>query len=430
MKEQCTPTSQPRRCCDYHRHFLTFFVKQHMTIAPEQPFQRDPEARAAVCLAIDRALALPHNTHVKKEDRDDDHDMMDVGDYGGGGDAPVAQTRGITKEEMAELLHMPPHKMASRRGKAPPYRTRDIIARAENPDDPGLPPLWPASGIKPKSLTSLHYLQLLNRLPHKFLKFAEDVRPPYSGTFTKCPTKHGLRTGRNPFERALPGTDYNYDSEAEWVADEDGEDLLSDEDDDDHSDGGGADSIDGFLDDEDDTVAKRGGMAALIPTNSGICWEDVLGRPVRPDLEEMRIGVLIGASPPFFSRRFFCVRGEGLIGALGGVSGPIDPFSTKYWEPEPKPALTNMDPPQRPSASTTHLPLAATAGPSSGNNRDEQLQKLIPPEMLEDFKRAIEGSDMTKAALVEQLKKRFPKIGKENIRNSLSLVAHRVWMLK
>ena len=72
------------------------------------------------------------------------------------------------------------------------------------------------------------------------------------------------------------------------------------------------------------------------------------------------------------------------------------------------------------------------AGPSSGrdDNSDEQLQKLIPPEMLEDFKSAIVGSDMTKAALVEQLKKRFPKIGKENIRNSLNLVAHRVWMLK
>ena len=126
------------------------------------------------------------------------------------------------------------------------------------------------------------------------------------------------------------------------------------------------------------------------------------------------------------------MRGEGLIGALGGVSGPIDPFSTKYWEPELKPALTNMDPPQRPSASTIHLPPTAMAGPSSGrdDNSDEQLQKLIPPEMLEDFKSAIVGSDMTKAALVEQLKKRFPKIGKENIRNSLNLVAHRVWMLK
>ena len=303
VREQCTPTSQPRRCCDYHRHFLTFFVKQHMTLAPEQPFQRDPEARATVRQAIDRALALPHNAHVKKEDRDDDHDMMDVGE----GDAPVIQTRGITKEEMAELLHMPPHKMTSRLGKAPPYRTRDIIVRAENPDHPGPPLLWLVSRTKPKPLTSLHYLQLLNRLPHKFLKFAEDVRPPYSGTFTKCPNKRGLRTGRNPFERALPGTDYNYDSEAEWVADEDGEELLSDEDDDDHSDGGGADSIDGFLDDEDDTVAKRGGMAALIPTNSGICWEDALGRAVRPDLEEMRIGVLIGTSTlfSFFSRRFF-----------------------------------------------------------------------------------------------------------------------------
>ena len=288
-----------------------------MTLAPEQPFQRDLEARAAIRQAIDRALALPHNMHVKKEQKDDamhikkedmdddamhikkedmndDHDMMDVGDGCGDGDAPVAQTRGVTKEEIAKLLHMAPHKLKSRRGNVPSYRTRDIIARTE---DPGLPPLWPASGIKPGPLTSSHYLQLLNRLPQKFLKFAEDVRPPYSGTFTKCPTKRGLRTGRNPFERALPGTNYDYDSEVEWVADEDGEELLSDEDDDDHSDGGGADSIDGFLDDEDDTISKRGGMAVLIPANSGMCWEDASGRSARPDLEEMRIGVLIGTFP-------------------------------------------------------------------------------------------------------------------------------------
>jgi chromatin assembly factor 1 subunit A len=57
---------------------------------------------------------------------------------------------------------------------------------------------------------------------------------------------------------------------------------------------------------------------------------------------------------------------------------------------------------------------------------------------MEDFKRAIDGSDMTKAGLIEQLKKAFPKVGKDNIKNTLELVAERVgekrddkrWVLK
>ena len=64
--------------------------------------------------------------------------------------------------------------------------------------------------------------------------------------------------------------------------------------------------------------------------------------------------------------------------------------------------------------------------------------KLVPDELLADFKLAIDGSDMTKAGLVEALKKVFPKVGKDNIRNTIDLVAERVgdkrsskrWVLK
>ena len=110
-----------------------------------------------------------------------------------------------------------------------------------------------------------------------------------------------------------------------------------------------------------------------------------------------------------------------------------------------------MDPPQRPSQLTARLlPAVAAAtgaspnnpvltlGPGRKDNSGRQPQKLVPPEMLEDFKRAVVGSDMTKAGLIEHLKKTFPKIGKDHIRNSLDLVAHRVgdkrddkrWVLK
>lgn len=65
-------------------------------------------------------------------------------------------------------------------------------------------------------------------------------------------------------------------------------------------------------------------------------------------------------------------------------------------------------------------------------------KKYVPDDELEDFKKAIDGSDMTKAGLIEVLKKTFPKIPKDAIKNSLDLVAERVgnkrdekrWILK
>jgi chromatin assembly factor 1 subunit A len=54
------------------------------------------------------------------------------------------------------------------------------------------------------------------------------------------------------------------------------------------------------------------------------------------------------------------------------------------------------------------------------------LAKPIPAELLAEFKKAIEGSDLTKVGLVEVLKKRFPSITKATIQDNLPLVAERV----
>ena len=51
--------------------------------------------------------------------------------------------------------------------------------------------------------------------------------------------------------------------------------------------------------------------------------------------------------------------------------------------------------------------------------------QLVPAEEMAAFKQAIEGSDLTKAAMVEYLKKKFPHLYKEAIKNSLVQVAER-----
>ncbi|KAF8536678.1 chromatin assembly factor 1 subunit A-domain-containing protein [Trichophaea hybrida] len=396
--------SEPQKG-SYYDEFRAFYIKQNMAVAPPHAFERDEKARLVMCRTLDEVLSLPEG---KRED------SMDVDD------TVVAETKGITKEEIAELLHIPSNKARSRRGNVLAYSTKDILARIENPDDPGLSPLRTGC-IKPKAYNSAYYLKLLNELPNKFLRFAEDVRPPYSGTYTKNPVSSGLRKGRKPFDRALPGVNYDYDSEVEWVADEEGEELLSEDEEDKESEGG--DSLDGFLDDEEDVGLKRGGMAVLIPTNSGMCWEDDSGKTIRPDLEELRMGVLIES-----------------------ITTPIDPFSTKYWEPQPpaepttrpKTFFTSMEPPRKPLASTNRILLAVAGTAATPGKKDATTKKLVPPEFMEDFKRAIDGSDMTKAGLIEVLKKTFPKIGKDHIKNTLDLVADRVgekrddkrWVLK
>jgi len=402
---------------DYRRAFVPFFVKTNMIMAPEVPFQRDTEAKLAVTKAIDAALGLPRGEAAADEMETDE----------------AAPVRGVTVVEIAELLHMHPLKARARRGKTATFTTRDILARIENPDDPSLPPLMTAGRIGNETYTSAYYLKLLNGLPHKFLKFPE-VRPPYSGTYTKRPSTSGLRTGRKPFDRSLPGVNYDYDSADEWVADdEDGEDLLSEDEEDKDSEGG--DSLDGFLDDEEDTEVKRARMAVLIATNSGMCWEDTAGRAARPDLEVMRIGFLMGSFD--IPLKSFCRTLTALFSE--GISAPVDPFSTKYWEPRPSAeskrgsAPTAIGPPRK------HFTALTRSFPAAAATVAGTQKRFVTPDSMEDFKRAIiDDSDMTKTGLVEVLKKKFPKIGKDCIKNTLDLVAERVgekrddkrWVLK
>ncbi|RAL62832.1 hypothetical protein DID88_004674 [Monilinia fructigena] len=122
----------------------------------------------------------------------------------------------------------------------------------------------------------------LKDIPMKYLKFQEDVRPPYQGTYTHTPM-HGIsKLARNPMRRDLPNTNYDYDSEAEWIEDEDAEDLNSEGEEDEE----GLDDVedmDGFLDDENDDLlnsrrAMGGIQGDLEPVSTGLCWEDTKKR--------------------------------------------------------------------------------------------------------------------------------------------------------
>lgn len=272
---------------------------------------------------------------------------------------------------------------------------------------------------------------LLQQVPVKYLHFGEDVRPPYFGTYTKVQTlTEARKLARNPYSKTLPEANYDYDSEAEWEEPEEGEDLGDDEDDEESQDGG--EDMEDFLDDEDDPLKNRRRQIAtdLEPVSTGLVWEDAHGKPqpsetastLPSDFDEFRRGVLLPSNP-----------------------ASIDPFSTAYWETEPTvPAMsaTNesilngvMKPPRLPLQAKpvatlngiTSVPATdIKRGPGRPPKEGAGPKRLVPAEYMEDFKRAIQGSDFTKIALVEMLKKKFPKVPKDAIQNTVTAVAARV----
>lgn len=290
---------------------------------------------------------------------------------------------------------------------------------------------------------------MLQEVPMKFLQFREDVRPPYIGTCSRFSHVPIPKLARKPCKPNLPGVDYEYDSEAEWEEPEEGEDLDSEgeeeaEDEDE-------DEMEGFLDDEDTGdgkfIKRRPLLGDQEPISSGICWAgesttdhfayniDMLLGKRNEDVQVLEtITTDIDLEVPIF---------------------PIDPYSTSYWQqPTPtKPAnptsippyqSVSMEPPRVPlnPINISNLPLQAQQHlqpfdatkprlPPSGvhandSNTPKQVKRLIPDDLVEDFKSAVFGSDMTKLGLVEQLKKKFPKQSKDAIRDSLDMIAERV----
>ncbi|SCU99993.1 LANO_0F04676g1_1 [Lachancea nothofagi CBS 11611] len=121
-----------------------------------------------------------------------------------------------------------------------------------------------------KNKTNEELEERLRQIPVKYIKFYENVRPPYVGTYSQC-----IELPRNnPFATEGTGFDYEYDSDWDWVNEEEGEggdveDLEDgDEDDeDDDAEDGTDDEFEGFLDREDSHGPRDGKkfLGPLIP---------------------------------------------------------------------------------------------------------------------------------------------------------------------
>ena len=237
-------TPQKPHVREYERLFLPFWVQPYTAIAPYNRFTRDGESIDYAQTKIDECLNPAREASGKEDNIFNPYN----------------------------LLHMSSHQCNGHR--RPRYTVKDIISRihgsVQHPID--LTDSNAQKVIKPA--------EMLKSVCTKYLRFAEDVRPPYIGTYTKLPSGHNSRKlSKNPFARALPQTNYDYDSEAEWEEPGEGEDLDS-EGEEENNEEDEDDDMEGFLDDEEGGDGTRTGnqkrrpiMGDLEPSCTGLCWE-------------------------------------------------------------------------------------------------------------------------------------------------------------
>ncbi|KAJ5992618.1 hypothetical protein N7451_008342 [Penicillium sp. IBT 35674x] len=266
-------TSQPP-VSDYAKAFPDFFLQSHTIVAPPHRFERDTNALAHVQNRIDASLNSQIGTYEHR---------------------PFRPT---------EIFNLIPYQ---RRCGRQAHSVKEILQRMHTLSDAANQPHVASASVKSD----------LSHIPMKSLKFGEDVRPAYQGTYTRpIPKALAHKVARNPYRRGLPETDYDYDSEAEWEEPEEGEDLDSEEEE--EASDEGEDDMDEFLDDEDDALKenkRRLIVGELEPVCSGIRWAT---DGVDEELKGYRMEVISDA-----------------------VKFPIDPFSTAYWQ---KPRATDQAP--------------------------------------------------------------------------------------
>lgn len=383
MKGTPPPSEKkPSAVCDYKRSFLPFQLPTDSTLAPLAVFSEAAQD------AFDREV---ENPSLREQ-----FDLGIVNSY----------------EGHANVEHYFTRERNSKRGVS--YsRTKKLVdvihGTSQQPID-----LTNEGGAE-------HSLDLLRQLPVRLIQFEEDIRPPYSGTYTKVESPRSKRkVSRNPFTKARQDTDYGYDSEAEWEPPEEGdEELLSDGEDEADSQADADDE--GFLDDEDDDGKSKRKIitSELVPTSTGLCWAGRQGR----------IAVVDGLEATEQPTEMQGMRMGILLPVLSGTA--IDPFSTSYWDSSPsqtvtasgndKPSSTIMAPPRqplvpRPNANgPTQTSLVGAAegmkGPittSEGAKRGRKpAPKTLSKEDLDEFKIAVVGSDVGKLDLQKSLKTRY-----------------------
>lgn len=267
--------------------------------------------------------------------------------------------------------------------------------------------------------------------PWKTIAFDQQVRPPYSGTFTKKSLVVGPRT---PFGQD-PIFDYSYDSGDEWQDDEGGDDVDDfgeGEPEEALSDDGEEGEFDDWLDDTDDLLFQDGeDVPMLSPTKVS---------PRKSGKEKTKPRQLIPKRvtklTPFWRgpmwEQSIAEPSEGLeeyrIQLLNDTPASIDPFKYVSQDPAPlyKPAysdtavgvhikvrcLLGAHEIAAPIEASTKMPLGdASASTNVLQPKTRPAPKVaFPASRVEELLRLIDGSPKILSDLISFLKSHFEDI--------------------
>lgn len=374
------PTPKSRHQSDYERKFLPFQLPSHTTLAPflNEPAATDDLVERILNSGV--ALDKPAPASSFFTDR-------------------KSFSRGLWQPNAREV-------MDSLNGSAAqPVDLTDESGQTYRPED------------------------LLGSVTIRHLHFAEDVRPPYSGSYTKSLSPRiTAKLRRKPFSKIRQDTNYDYDSEAEWDEPEEGEDILSDGEDDEES-IGAPDEMEDFLDEDEGGPRRRLITGDLKPVITGLCWDPSStgsNQESPVDLDSMKLEFFLDLTRP-----------------------SIDPFSTAYWPKEgarapvsanqvlsdSKPPVMQLEkgkiasprPPLQPRLSINGAGILGASSGTKGPIMIDKSVKVVKPaakpldgEDLNEFREAVVGSNVPKTELLKALKKRFPKITNDTIKSTLN----------
>ncbi|KAF3804180.1 hypothetical protein GCG54_00000529 [Colletotrichum gloeosporioides] len=359
------PTEKEEKS-EYEKRFKPFFVHETVRMA-KNPFEMDEEAHAAKSQILDEYID---------------------------GKRTMAESSKFNPVEIFQL----PCRPAPRGRIYPPVRytmekMQKLIQKAEG------------AGEEDRKAITKETADTLRKIPVKTLRFWQDVRPPYKGTVTLRPYQAGKdgmrRLARNPTLRGLVPVNYDHDSEAEWESE--GEDVDIDDDDEEDLDGDGED-MDEFLDDSEDNGPARFVSAnGLEPVSTGVCWED-----------RKRMGP---------NRTMYEHRMEFILESLDSHHS-IDPFSTKYWEPEPK----QKAPKATAKTADTSAPANAFQAIGAKNTPQSLPKKILENNVLQELKKVIQANPkIAKGGLIDlsYVALAHAKVSRNDIKEAITTIAER-----
>lgn len=250
----------PIQPSDYEKMFPPFFVKEHVTLAPNNWFAKERWGSQNLEMELDNYISR------------------------------ASQQPYTIALDLPTLFNCPDLTLQARGRNIIPVRTimEKVLGKAEKPID---------LTTDSQNTQIRKTRRLLQSVPYKIISFSQDVRPSYTGTHTRHELAKLQKLARRPCKPELEDLHYDYDSEAEWVENDDdegdAEDLHSiiSEDEDEEDDG----DPDGFIDDADAENIKRTALPAdQEPQSTGLCWENHRRKGPNLKMYDYRMEVMNG----------------------------------------------------------------------------------------------------------------------------------------